>query len=652
MHSIRQLLFNRLLILCFASSLAITSDAATSDAAAGDMIVIKAREAYDKENVIALAKYANQLQAEKHILAPYAQYWLMSLQLDKTNNDDIVAFLTQYEDYAFAQRLRGNFLKKLGKQKDWALFNQEYARYQSTDNRAVECLAAEAKAVLQNNADLASFKYLWLSDKDQPNHCDGIFDVMQTAEIINEESIWQRFRMATGQARISLAKAIIKRSKDYQPAQQNLLANAYQSPDTFLKKSNESFKGKFNREVQLFALTQLAKKDTWQATSAFKTVEAQLSDDERSYFFAMLGMASAKRHEPEAQSLFEKADVTTMSDEQVSWYARACLRSSDWTHLLRVISQMKPEVAQEARWRYWKARALIGLQQDNKQAIDLLTKLGLERHYYGWLAQSELKNYTPPTLLHYQPTIKEVADIGASAGVQRAKALLDLDLRWEGKLEWKNAIASFDDKQLLAAAYFASQQAWYDLAINTADDTKSAHDFSIRYLMPYKTVMTKAAKQHEIDETWTHAVARQESRFMHYAKSHAGAAGVMQLMPTTARWVAKKAGINDYNNSMIHDLDTNITIGTYYLGHTLAVMSGNKVMATAGYNAGPSRAKRWLAPHGLEGAIYAETIPFDETRVYVQRVMENMYMYKKQAGVTGLTLKQLMGNTPAKSASQ
>lgn len=643
MHNIQQFLLSRFLILCLACVMA-----SPSNAASGDMIVIKAREAYDKENVTALAAYADQLQLQQHILAPYAQYWLMSLNLDKTNNEDIAAFLMQHEDYAFAPLLRGNFLKKLGKQKEWALFDQEYARYQSKDNAAVECLAAEAKTVHQSSRDLVSVKYLWLTEKDQPNHCDGLFEVMQVSGVIDEESIWQRFRMATAQARIGLAKAIIKRSKDYHPNQQKLLANAYQSPDRFLKTSIGSFKEKFHYEVQLFALTQLAKKDTSQAISAFKTIETQLSDDEKNYFFAMLGMASAKRHEPEAQSLFAKADVNTMSDEQVSWYARACLRALDWAHLLRVISQMKPQLAEEARWRYWKARALIALKQDNKQVIDELTKLGLERHYYGWLAQSELKNYSQPTLLHYQPTSKEVADIGVLPAIRRAKALLDLDLRWEGKIEWKNAIASFDDKRLLAAAYFANQQSWYDLAINTADDTSSTHDFSMRYLMPYKKLMVKAAQEQQIDDAWSHAIARQESRFMHYAKSHAGAAGVMQLMPTTARWAAKPAGIHSYKGSMIHDLDTNITIGTYYLGHTLSVMNGNKVMATAGYNAGPSRAKRWLAPYSLEGAIYAETIPFDETRVYVQRVMANMYMYKKQAGVTGMTLKQLMDSTPAK----
>ncbi len=635
-----QVLINRFFVFFF--SIVVAS---SSHAALGDINVLKAREAYDKENVSALTEFANQLQAEKHILAPYAQYWLMMLQLNETDNEHIAAFLAQHENYGFSQRLRGNFLRKLGKQQNWTLFGQEFARYQSSDNTAVECLAIEAK---QNNSDLVAAKYLWLSENDQPSDCDTLFGKMQAAGVIDEEAVWQRFRMASAKNKISLAKAIFKRSNDYQTSQQSLLDSAYQSPDRFLKKSPISFKTRFGREANLYALIQLAKKDTWQAVNTFKKIEYHFNADEKNYFYAMAGMHSAKRHEPEAQTLFEKSNVLTMSDDQVSWYARAALRASDWTRLLVIINQMKPEIAEEARWRYWKARSLIALNKDNKLAVNLLVELGVERHYYGWLAQGDLINNAPPALVNYQPTEKEVANIGTLEGVKRTKALLDLDLRWEGKQEWQNTTKLFDDKQLIAAASFANKQSWYDLAINTADDTRGAHDFSIRYLMPYKTLMTKAAKTQMIDETWVHGIARQESRFMHYAKSHVGAAGVMQLMPTTARWAAKKAGINEYEGSMINDLDTNITIGTYYLGYTLGMMNGNKIMATAGYNAGPSRAKRWLAAQPLEGAIYAETIPFDETRIYVQRVMANMYMYKKQTGDTGLTLKKLMGNTPAK----
>lgn len=134
---------------------------------------------------------------------------------------------------------------------------------------------------MQSKDDLISVKHLWLTGKDQPTHCDGLFEVMLANGIIDEESIWQRFRMATAQAKIGLAKAILKRSKDYHPNQEKLLATAYQSPDRLLKTSIGSFKQKFHHEVHLFALAQLAKKDTGQATNAFKTIEAQMSDDEK-----------------------------------------------------------------------------------------------------------------------------------------------------------------------------------------------------------------------------------------------------------------------------------------------------------------------------------------------------------------------------------
>lgn len=641
----RQLLAYRFFIVCFILSIANTGFAAS------DINVLKAREAFDQEKATVLAAYTHRLQAEHHILAPYAQYWLMTLQLGGMDNERISAFLAAHEDYGFAQPLRIDFLRKLGKHQHWTLFSQELARDLSIESTAVECLAAQAQYVQQKGGDLTSAKYLWMSDHDQPSDCDALFDAMQAAGVVDEESIWQRFRMASAKGKLGLAKAIAKRSKHYQTSQLKLLTRAYQSPEAFLKKSQASFKTRFGREVNLFALIQLGKQDTWQAINAYKKVANHFNQSEQHYFYGMLGLFSAKRHEPEAQTLFEKSDASIMNDEQISWYARAALRSMDWKHLLTVIAKMKPEIAEEARWRYWKARALIALKQNNQQAVNLLAKLSVERHYYGWLAQGELKNVATPILRYYKPTEKEIAYIGTLAGVKRAKALLDLDLRWEGRREWQNVISSFDDKKLLAAAHFANRQGWYDLAINTADDTRTIHDFSIRYLMPYKKLMTKAAKEQGIDPTWVHGIARQESRFMHYAKSHAGAAGVMQLMPTTARWAAKRAGVNHYKRSMIHDLDTNITIGTYYLSHTLAKMNGNKVMATAGYNAGPSRAKKWLATQNLAGEIYAETIPFDETRVYVQRVMANEYMYKKQLGVTGITLKKLMGSTPAKPVS-
>lgn len=612
----------------------------------GNQMVAKARKAYDKEDVSALTDYATQLQQQNHLLAPYAAYWLMRLDIENTDNDKIQYFLTQYSDYAFADRLREKYLKKLGLHQNWDKFSEEYAKYQS-ENAAINCYAEEAYHLRPAAGSLASAKHLWLTAKSRPNDCGRLFDLMQTQGVIDEAAIWQRFRMALGKNRVSLAKSIVKRSKHYQASYPVLLKKAAANPQAIISKNKISFKSRFGKEVNLYALISIAKKDTWKALNAFKKVQNRFNVDERGYFYSMLGLSAAKRHEPEATIWFQKADLDTFNDEQVSWYARATLRQRNWASLLMIIEKMPATVADEARWRYWKARALIARQRGD-EAVGILATLAVERHYYGWLAQDEIKNYSPAPLLHYKPTQEEVKKIGQLASVKRAEALFDIDLRWEGKREWAKATEGFDDKRLLAAAHFANKKQWYDIAVNTADGTKEWHDFSLRYLTPYKDLMQTAARRYDVDLTWVYGITRQESRFMHYAKSRVGAAGLMQLMPTTARWAAKRAGVNNYKRSMIYDLDTNITIGTYYLSYAADTMGGNKIMATAGYNAGPSRGKRWRANEPLEGAIYAETIPFNETRVYVQRVMANAHMYAKQLGGSKQTLKQRMGVVPAK----
>ncbi len=316
----------------------------------------------------------------------------------------------------------------------------------------------------------------------------------------------------------------------------------------------------------------------------------------------------------------------------MAWYARAGLRENNWDVVLLAISKMHPDQAAEGAWRYWKARALKAKNQ-SLEANTLFAKLSTERHFYGWLAQEELDGAISAPLNMHKVTDEEVAEIANTEAFQRVEALQRVDLRWEAKSEWAHASKELDDKQLLAAAEFAQRRKWYDLAIVTADRTTEMHDFALRYPTPYRDLIKDAAEDNEVDEAWVYGITRQESRFMHYAKSGVGAAGLMQLMPATAKWIAGRAGVSDYHHGMIHDLDTNIALGTYYMGYTKDLMSGQETMATAAYNAGPSRAKKWMAAVPLEGAIYAETIPFSETRTYVQKVMANAHLYASALGL-------------------
>lgn len=625
--------------------------ASSAYAASGDDEFLQARAAYDKKNAIALSEYVQQLQNQNYILAPYADYWLMLLNLEDADNQTVTDFINHYNDYPFADRMRGEYLKKLAKSQDWENFAGEVSHYQLEDS-AVACYAAESSAILGDASVLEGAKSLWMQSKEQAANCANLYDRMQAAGVLSEDDIFRRLRLALEDSRIALAKSIIKRSKTFVASQHPLIDKAYSSPSKVLDKKMISFKTRLGRELNLFALSRLAKTNSQQALSAFNKVADSLQPEDKSYFYGRLAWYAAQRHEPEALQWFKRAEDlnlnnTNLNKEQLAWYARAALREENWGTVLLAISKMHPDQAAEGAWRYWKARAL----KANNQTLDaniLFAKLSTERHFYGWLAQEEVDGALSAPLYTHNVTDEEVAQVANAEAFKRVEALQRVDLRWEAKSEWAYATKDFDDKQFLAAAEFAQRHQWYDLAIITADKTTEMHDFALRYPTPYHDLIKEASAENNVDEAWVYGITRQESRFMHYAKSGVGAAGLMQLMPTTAKWIASRAGVDNYHHGMIHELDTNIALGTYYMGYTKDLMNGQEVMATAAYNAGPSRAKKWMAEAPLEGAIYAETIPFTETRLYVQKVMANAHLYAPRLGLKSIPLKQRLGVIPSK----
>jgi len=274
-----------------------------------------------------------------------------------------------------------------------------------------------------------------------------------------------------------------------------------------------------------------------------------------------------------------------------------------------------------------------------------------EYNFYGQLAGEELAN--SPTISEaaaYKPGKQDIATMLALPGIQRTLALYRMDMRSEALKEWSWTVRNFNDQELLTAAEIARRHEMYDRAINAADKTVNVHDFSLRYLAPYRDALRAHIREHGLEEAWVYGLMRQESRFVTAAKSDVGAAGLMQVMPSTAQWIAKKLGLKSYKQSLIHQLDTNLRLGTYYMKTVLSWFDGSPVLASAAYNAGPGRARRWRGDQPLEGAIYAETIPFDETRDYVKKVMSNTMYYAGQFDAPQRPLKQRMGIVAGKTA--
>ncbi len=611
----------------------------------GDTLLPQALEAYKKQDEAALAGYTRELQEQNYILAPYADYWLMLLRLSQADNDSVRSFIDKYHDLPFADRVRGEWLKKLAKQQDWQTFFAEYPNFRREDT-AVKCYAIAGQALMdtpqQMMETLAQAKPLWMTSVDQPANCDALFDSMFSANVLTEADIWARFRLALAAGKISLAKSTAKRIKNFDTANLKLVDRTYQNPQAMLQKKQVSLKSRYGREINLYALDRVARTQPDLALSLWQKSQSSFEPAERNYLWGRFALHGARKHDPRALDWFERANDASLDKEQMAWRVRAALREGKWDAVVSAIAAMPPEQQDEGAWRYWKARALKA-QQQLVAANAILAPLSVEQNYYGLLAQDELGDVISAQPVYYKATNEEVKSMMAMPGIQRALELHRLDMRGESKLEWAWAVNNFDDKQLIAAAEVAFRSDWYDVAINTADKTKLTHDFALRYPTPYRDMMQSYTRENRLDEAWVYGLIRQESRFISYARSGVGASGLMQVMPATAKWIAKRLGLGDFRPTMIHEIDTNIQFGTHYLRYTLDKMDGQSVMATAAYNAGPGRPKRWAAEQDLEGAIYAESIPFSETRDYVKKVMANAYFYAQRLGTKVQTLKQRMG---------
>ena len=618
--------------------------------AAPDDDFLAARDAYIARNSLRLDPYARKLQG--HLLAPFAQYWLLSLNLDMAKPEEVKAFLDSHSDVFVSDRLRAEWLKVLGKQKQWAQFQTELPLLVNDDSE-INCYQLQARlAVLPTDkTPLTEAKRLWFSSTDLATSCNALFEQLTDESLLSVEDVFVRLRLALEAGNIGVARYVVQYLPEkYQSGLKPLEAIA-DNPGRFLEKRNFDLSQRGGREMVLFALHRIARTDPEQAIHRWESIKSQFTPEEQAYVSGQIALHLARRHEPNALAWFGYAKEAPLSDLQLGWKARAAMRAQNWNALLSAIAWMSETEKKRPEWRYWYARALKSLGR-SVTADELFAVLSREHHFYGQLASEELGALIGPTLVTYKPSEEEIKSMAANPALQRALALYRLNLRLEGIREWTWAIRKFDDKQLLAAAELARRNDLYDRAINTADRTQYLHDFSLRFPSPHRETMLGFTKPLNLDDAWVYGLVRQESRFVQVAKSTVGASGMMQLMPATAKWVAKKLGMKSFNIGVVNQLDTNFALGTYYLKHVQDSLSGSPVLATAAYNAGPGRARRWQEMKPMEAAAYIESIPFTETRDYVKKVMSNSAYYAARFGDPLTSLKKRLGIIPGKAKEE
>lgn len=624
-----RILLSLLLVLYPLAALATEQDKAFRDA----------RDAFQRGDAQTLDRLVPEFAG--HALQPYLRYWQLRMYIEVVPADEIKAFLAEQQGTLIADRMRADWLRLLSRRRDWQTYLNEYAKL-AVDEPELNCFAIQARIALGESEALSAARIQWSSAQVQPESCMPLFRALFDNQVLGAEDVWLRVRLALEAGNRTVARATLQ----YLPAAQRpdgrLFDSIARRPQDYLQRSPLPLKSRAQQELAIYALYKSA--ESWPQLAAQKlmAVENSLPDELRDYAWGQVGMSAAWAHHPEALSWFKRARIEQLNDVQLAWRTRAALREGEWRAVLESVDAMSPGERMLTPWRYWKARALSALGRQ-PEANRLLAPLSNEFSFYGQLAAEDLGTAISVVPETYKPEASEVEAISRHPGLQRALALYAAGMRYEGALEWQWTTKDFDDKQLLAAAQLAQQHEWYERAIHTADRTELLHNFGLRFPAPYRDIMQTVTAPLDLDEAWVYGLIRQESRFVVTARSTAGAGGLMQLMPSTARWVAKRLGLKQHHSTLLDGIDTNLSLGTYYLRQMLDSADNQPVIASAAYNAGMRRAAQWRGTRPLEGAVYAETVPFPETRNYVKNVMSNSTYYARLFRQTALSLRDRLG---------
>ncbi len=578
-------------------------------------------------------------------LAAYIDYWPLSQRLHSVNDpppDDVVrGFLAANEGTLVADLARRDWLLSLGRRGDFANFDIEVQKLQMTDDAQVGCYALasrylKSQRAADNPGDGQSDRYsaaLAVPATINGEGCALLLSLLTADNRISEPELWHDIRLASdANAPVAMKRyALSLPTADTQAVLAFDAINA--NPALWLARhGSESFPG--IHELWELALIRMARASPEDTAAIFeKSYAGRMTPQAKNEIYAELAAAGFKRQLPQAFEWTRRGiEARGMPEDVYASELRVALRDHDFGLYRNVYdhlpAEMKKPSSNDGGWIYWLARS-ERYNGRTQQANEALQSISGAFNFYGQLATEDLG--LPLVLPPYAApsTDAEVAQAASQPAFARAQKFYQLNLRSLGNQEWNFPLKNMTDRQLLASAEYARRIQIYDRAVNTADRTHSEHDFRLRYLAPYEDAMQVKTTELNLDLAWVYGLIRQESRFVQVARSSVGASGLMQLMPGTAKYVAKKIGLNDYSADQVSDLDTNLTLGTNYLRMVLDQLDNFEVLATAAYNAGPGRARSWrqALARGEEGAVFAETVPFPETRDYIKKVMSNTVYY-------------------------
>ena len=624
----------------------------------GDDTLLEMQQAFRKGDRKKLEQLLPAVRG--HALEPWAAYWELKARLNEATSQEVQAFMQRYAGSYQEDRLRNDWLLLLGQRREWGQFADLHPHYRMSDDREVRCYAllidqikGTAPATVADDV-----RSNWYALRDADDGCTHAAGELYSYKKLSALDIWRKARLGAEANRSRVVRAAVE---IVAPEVLTQLKEVLDAPSKYLLARNMAG-SRVRQELVLLALIRLASGDPDSAAHQLDSKWSEyLSAEERNWAWGVIGKSAAQKLSGSAHGYFSNVTRNShLNDDLLGWKVRAALRAGQWKAVRNVVDAMGAEARQDSTWVYWKARAMLATkpsEADRAEARQLLEGIAGTRGFYEQLALEELGQRITVPPAPAPLTAEEKAAARANPGLNRGLYAILLGLRSEGVREWNyttnlHTPGGMADRELLAAADFACQREVWDRCINTSERTKTVTDMAQRFPMPFRAAVVERAQGIGLDPAYVYGLIRQESRFIMDARSHVGASGLMQVMPATARWTARKIGLTGFTADQITDRDTNITIGTAYLKLALDDFAGSMPMAAAAYNAGPGRPRSWRNGPVLDAAIWAENVPFAETRDYVKKVLANTTNYAAMLTGQPQSLKARLGTVgPRDSAA-
>ena len=562
-------------------------------------------------------------------LTPYLHVRQIQKNIQTINDKEVAKFIQLHQQSPFADDVQMSRLNQFIVNNQPAKFIQAYQQLPITRNRYVCALAWAEFQTGQTQIAMEKAKNLWVQGHSQDNACDPLFDEWMKQGNPTAALATERFWNAINEKNYALAQYVERFiTSPNEKSDIELFWAVQKNPNLIEDLQRLKANNPHHGIIAVYAIRQIARKDLDVASTLWIKVRDKVSVDpaEANQLTESLGLRYAKGFRDNAESMLQALDPNYQVPLLTEWHVRLELANQNWKRALELIGQLPQDFQQEDRWIYWRETVKrkmdpVGYKADYSEVVK-------QRSFYGFLA-SEITN--DPFYLNHKPsgiTAEQKNRIKKLPAMKRMAELLALDYQYAARVEWNHLSKALSKEDQLVAAHIASDWGWYDQAIRGASQVKAWNDLDIRFPNPHDALFAELTKERGIYHTWAIAIARQESAFYQEARSRVGARGLMQLMPATAKHTAKRFSVNYRHPDELFTPRTNISLGTAYLADMQNTFAGNRVYATAAYNAGPGRVKSWIKARGhLPIDVWIETIPFDETRNYVQNVLSFSVIY-------------------------